>query len=272
MRSYRPTRARGRFRTAHIQSYSGILFLACVLFNYGLSVAQTARSLGHSPLSSVISAFETDLASDVSKDGVGGISAGIVIGETLVWSRAFGWADVQKQTPFQVTTIGRTGSISKSLTAILMMQLVESGTVDLDTPVAEHLPEIKRLKDENGRSSLITYRLLASHTAGLIREPRLEGAASGPISFWEGKGFFRMVSSTDDMLSSFSVIGSCMTFNSSVTFLAMLSPYSFRKSLRVITLPIFIISFPFHATDDFRYFVPDCLGYDVMQFFWIKSK
>jgi CubicO group peptidase (beta-lactamase class C family) len=51
----------------------------------------------------------------------------------------------------------------------------------------KHLPEFARLGGGLPEAQAITLRQLASHTGGLIREPELEGAASGPIAGWEEK-------------------------------------------------------------------------------------
>ena len=142
---------------------------------------------GYTPLQKVISSFESELASDVARDAVGGISAGIVLGDDLIWNKAFGWADNRNQKLYRKHTIGRTGSISKSVTAILMMQLVEAGMIGLDAPVREFLPEIEGVQNPPVNMKPVTFRHLASHTAGFIREPNLQGAASGPIAIWEQK-------------------------------------------------------------------------------------
>jgi CubicO group peptidase (beta-lactamase class C family) len=118
---------------------------------------------------------------------MGSITAGVVIGNDVIWVNGFGWADIEKQIPADAETIYRTGSISKSFTAVLMMQMVEKGYFKLDDPVEKYFPEIRDLADKPEDAGLITFRHLASHTSGLIREPKLKGAASGPISQWEDK-------------------------------------------------------------------------------------
>jgi CubicO group peptidase (beta-lactamase class C family) len=105
----------------------------------------------------------------------------------LVWARGFGWADRDGRTPMGTSVLSRIGSISKSVTAVLMMRLVDRGVVSLDDPVERYLPEVRGLADPKPGTPPITLRQLASHTAGLMREPRLEGAAAGPIGQWEGK-------------------------------------------------------------------------------------
>lgn len=132
----------------------------------------------------VIDRFENRLKSYANKDR--SISAAIVKGDRVVWSKAFGVFDTDNNSEADTSTIYRTGSISKSFTAFLMMELAEDGLIKLDDPVELHLPEIKRLY-RYSEVSKITLRQLATHTSGLEREPQLEGAASGPIGEWENK-------------------------------------------------------------------------------------
>ncbi len=87
----------------------------------------------------------------VAKDGV------------IVHARGFGEADdarraVSPQTPFFVM------SITKSFTATLVLQLVEEGRIDLDTPVVQHL---LWFEVASPGSADITIRQLLSHTSGL---------------------------------------------------------------------------------------------------------
>ncbi|MCZ0934285.1 MAG: serine hydrolase [Gemmatimonadetes bacterium] len=132
----------------------------------------------------VIDAFSRQIAADVEADGIGGITAAVFRGDQVLWAQGFGWADPANRVPAGVRTIYRTGSISKSVTAILMADLVEEGTVALDDAVVDYLPEAAGFGDPPAGMEPITFRQLASHTAGLIREPELEGAAAGPIEDW----------------------------------------------------------------------------------------
>ncbi|MFJ6777691.1 serine hydrolase domain-containing protein [Streptomyces yangpuensis] len=59
------------------------------------------------------------------------------------------------------------GSMAKIYTATLVMQLVDSGRLDLDTPVAAILPEFSPAGGARGADKEITVRRLLSHTSGL---------------------------------------------------------------------------------------------------------
>lgn len=135
----------------------------------------------------VFAEFSEQIATEVDKDGLGGITVGVVVGRDLVWARGFGWADVERKIPAGVNTIYRIGSISKSMTAVALLRLWEQGVVDLDGAVEAVLPEMAELRNRPVGGPEVTYRHLASHTAGLIREPELEGATEGPLELWEEK-------------------------------------------------------------------------------------
>ena len=93
-----------------------------------------------------------------------GLSVAIVKGDQIVYLKGYGQADpsgrqVTPQTPFI------TGSISKTFTALALMQLVEAGKVDLAAPVQRYLPWF-RIADPRA-SAQITVRSLLNHTSGL---------------------------------------------------------------------------------------------------------
>jgi CubicO group peptidase (beta-lactamase class C family) len=136
---------------------------------------------------STLEAFGRSLARDVAADDMGGIVAGVAVDGDLVWAGAFGWADRDRRIPMGTAMVSRTGSISKPVTAMLLLRFVDRGVVALDDPVVRHLPELQGLDDPDGHLEAVTFRLLASHQAGLIREPRLQGAAAGPIEGWEAQ-------------------------------------------------------------------------------------
>ena len=135
----------------------------------------------------VLSDFSRQLAQDVQADGIGGISVGVVSGRDLIWAQGFGWADTDRRFPAGVNTIYRVGSISKSFTAVALLHLWEQGVIGLDDPVRDVLPEMDGLIGDEANIPRVTFRHMASHTSGLIREPELEGAAEGPLEFWEEK-------------------------------------------------------------------------------------
>ena len=135
----------------------------------------------------VVFQFERQITEDVGRDGVGGITAAAFVGNEVFWIKGFGWADRQRQIAAGSRTIYRIGSISKSFTAVVMEQLAAEGRFDLDDPVVQYFPPMRELAASDEAVNAISFRRLASHTAGLIREPSLPDAAAGPIAQWEDK-------------------------------------------------------------------------------------
>ena len=104
----------------------------------------------------------------------------------VIWVGAFGYATRDKDIAADTSTIYRIGSITKTFTATILMQLVEERKVKLDDPVEKYVPEIKSLKGYSDKT-IITLRQLASHTSGLNREPDMPGSSLGPVDQWESK-------------------------------------------------------------------------------------
>ena len=136
----------------------------------------------------IVDDFNATVEAGVNADGGGCAMVAVFKGNEILWSKGFGLADVDNKIAANAKTIGRTGSITKSFTAVLICQLAEQGLLKLDDPVHKHFPEIKQLADAPDDSKSITYRMLASHTAGLVREPKFAFVtARGPIDLWEQK-------------------------------------------------------------------------------------
>ena len=130
--------------------------------------------------------FGQQLAADVADDDVGGMAAGVVLHGDLVWAKGFGWADRDARIPMSPHAVSRTGSISKSVTAMLLMILVDRGDLSLDDPVERYLPEFGALQNRDPNAGAVTLRQLASHTAGIEREPsNVREMVSGEIGLWE---------------------------------------------------------------------------------------
>lgn len=157
------------------------LFLTFILFSQ-LSFGQLSAKT-----SAVISLIGNQINSDLQKDNLhGSISVAILKNDQVIWAGAFGYSQMEKDAPADTNNIYRIGSITKVFTATLLMQMVEEDKIKLDDPVENYLPEIRNLKDYD-KYSKITFRQLASHTAGLKREPELRGADVGPLDQWEQK-------------------------------------------------------------------------------------
>src|SRR6266849_3757702 len=90
-----------------------------------------------------------------------GLQVAVAVDGKLVWSAAFGYADLARHAWVTRTTMFRIGSVSKPLTAVALAQLVEQGTLDLDAPVQRYVPSFPE------KPCPVTTRELAGHLAGI---------------------------------------------------------------------------------------------------------
>jgi CubicO group peptidase (beta-lactamase class C family) len=97
---------------------------------------------------------------------VPGVSVALIQEGELVWSGAYGYANLADGRSLTVDDIFRVGSISKSVTAWSVMTLVEQGLVDLDAPVQQYL-HTWQLPPSDYDVTEITVRRLLSNSAGL---------------------------------------------------------------------------------------------------------
>lgn len=95
----------------------------------------------------------------MNDNDVPGAAVAIVDGDETVFSAGFGAADVTSNTPVTPDTLFGIGSVTKSFTALAIMQLVEDGDLSVDDPVAEHLDQYA--------GTDITVRDLLTHSSGL---------------------------------------------------------------------------------------------------------
>ncbi|HRE75893.1 MAG TPA: serine hydrolase domain-containing protein [Flavobacteriales bacterium] len=135
----------------------------------------------------IISEFENKLNTELINDHSGAsISYAVLKKDTVVYANAVGYADFSKNKKADTNTLYRIGSMTKPITALLMMLLVQDKSIMLTDPVERYLPEIANLKGYNTFNK-ITFIQLASHTSGLNREPDTKKSTSGAFEEWEKK-------------------------------------------------------------------------------------
>jgi D-alanyl-D-alanine carboxypeptidase len=104
-----------------------------------------------------------------------GVSIGVVLGDRLVWAKGYGYADMGKKVPASPQTLYRIASITKTFTAVAILQLRDAGKLQLDDPLRRHL-SWARIRAHDPDASDVTIRELLTHSSGLQREV--------PGTFW----------------------------------------------------------------------------------------
>ena len=72
-----------------------------------------------------------------------GMSAVIIKDQKVLWAKGFGFADVENRIPVTPDTVFHLASLTKTFAAILIMQLVEQGKLNLDEPMSHYSSEFK---------------------------------------------------------------------------------------------------------------------------------
>ncbi|HWI60394.1 MAG TPA: serine hydrolase [Symbiobacteriaceae bacterium] len=113
-----------------------------------------------------IPALEQQVTELMVQYKIPGLSLAVVHESQVVYASGFGVTSVEEH-GITVTprTLFRIGSTTKPLTGTAIMRLVESGRLDLDTPVGRYMPELKFSRP--GAEQEITLRMLLTHTSGL---------------------------------------------------------------------------------------------------------
>lgn len=109
-------------------------------------------------------AIDAYVEQQMQRLNIPGVSLAIVEGNRIVHLRGFGQARPGGETPSPQTPFF-IGSLTKSITALAVMQLVEAGEIELDAPIQSYLPWF-RVADPQA-SVQITVRHLLNQTSGL---------------------------------------------------------------------------------------------------------
>ena len=140
---------------------------------------KTSEAAAAAGVDAACAAIDDSLRAAVERGDVPGAVALITDRERVLYRGAFGVADVSTGRPMTPDTLFRIASMTKPITSLALMQLVEQGRLGLDDPAERYLPELARLKvvesfDAATRACKLrppsrppTVRHFLTHTSGL---------------------------------------------------------------------------------------------------------
>ncbi len=166
--------------------------LACLLVVSSLLVESVSASDDSAAIQARITAVENGLISPVRIKGrvpekllarmkerrVPGLSVAVINNYRIEWAKGYGLADSQSATPVTPETLFQAASISKPVTAVAALKLVEQGALDLDRDVNRQLKSWHVPENEFTRKHPVDLRGLLSHTAGMT----VGGFPGGPLA------------------------------------------------------------------------------------------
>lgn len=103
----------------------------------------------------------------MQENDIPGCTVVLVDGQRVVWAQGFGYADKENKIPVSTETVMPIGSVSKMLTTLMNLQMVDASDLDLDKPVGDYLPEFSMKSRFQDQSDGWTTRNLLSHQAGI---------------------------------------------------------------------------------------------------------
>jgi serine beta-lactamase-like protein LACTB, mitochondrial len=142
-----------------------ILFACCVCLPSGMRAGAQATAAAAQTVAGDRYAAARENADRQAKEwiarGTPGLALAVAVDGNIIYSEGFGFADLEERVPVWPTTKFRIASISKPVTAVGLMELVEAGKVDLDAPVQKYVPSFP------DKGAPITVRMVAGHLAGI---------------------------------------------------------------------------------------------------------
>lgn len=132
-----------------------LFFLSLTPLGYGQEVIPPGVH------SSAISKLQEYTQLYYERRGVPGLSFALSKDGNTILNEVKGYADIENQVPVQPNSLFRIASISKLITSVAVLKLVQDGVVSLDEDIKKYLPYLTKL---NGK---VTLRNILSHTSGL---------------------------------------------------------------------------------------------------------
>jgi CubicO group peptidase (beta-lactamase class C family) len=120
------------------------------------------------------------LSEACQQGAIPGAVAAVAGADGVVYHKAFGWADPERRDPLDEDAVFRLASMTKLITAVAVMRLVDAGELALDDPLTRHLPEFGAVDVLDGFDGDVprlrrptrppTVREVLSHSSGLSYE------------------------------------------------------------------------------------------------------
>ena len=131
---------------------------------------EEARPASPPAVAAAFAAFDRFFDARPAEQGIVGASFALLRDHRVAHARTFGVADLRSRRPVDAETIFHWASITKTFTAIGIMQLRDRGLLSLDDPIVAYVPELRQVYNPYGPMDAITLRMLMSHSAG-FRNP-----------------------------------------------------------------------------------------------------
>jgi len=136
-----------------------------------LPLLLAAAVAAHGQNAPVLPTASAKLRAHVEAKNVAGAVTLVAGVDRVLHLEAVGSADLAGPVPMKADSIFWIASMTKPVTAVAVLMLVDEGKLKLDDPVGKHLPELAHLKTADGKEHAVTLRQMLSHTSGMAEAP-----------------------------------------------------------------------------------------------------
>lgn len=141
-----------------------------------LASTSAASAVPASADSAVFATLDREIAADVAAGRYPGAAYMLAEHGRVVHSGAVGVLNAGSPAPVKADTIFRLASMSKPITAVAILMLVDQGKISLDAPVSRYIPQLADMRvapdaGSPGGPAVVTIRDLLDHSAGLDANP-----------------------------------------------------------------------------------------------------
>ena len=109
---------------------------------------------------------ESFLKEKMTAEKIVGLSVAVIMNDSLIYKQGFGFSDKENKTPMTTSTVVNIGSITKTFTALSVMQLHEQGLLNINAPLVKYLPQF-RPKVGKVNLQALTIKSVITHTSGI---------------------------------------------------------------------------------------------------------
>jgi CubicO group peptidase (beta-lactamase class C family) len=110
--------------------------------------------------------LEDLISRKMESDNLVGVSAAFILDDSVIWKKGFGYADTEKGVRMTENTVLNIESVTKTFTALAIMQLLEQGKLDINQPLNAYLPQFRpRTRGED--LDRLTVRTVITHSSGI---------------------------------------------------------------------------------------------------------